>query len=480
MILLMLMTIGYLAVTVGAAGSGSAETKVTWASPEPHAQVSTQNPKMTIQQSLTWQGQSSNVPVSLGFHIKAKRSSDQALTLDQGELKLGSAGFALRGFSNKGFGSTLDPMGLLSASRRADDAFGLELRGTLGKASVRSLWVSEVANVGDDGPLFLLDMTLDAATVPGKYRYLHINHDSDWSWHHPKSGSYATRTSRQIHAISGTWRTRGGLRLSSELASLRGFDVKKTYKQDLAGLAFFARGEGRLGDALWSLDLHRANLGFMLATGDGDSLKPGREGIGLRITRARHRDESLKMHLAYDKAVRELSPLPEATPGYVIDPTPRLLGAITYRRRRGNLNQRVGIEYERVAAGKSDVFWEMNYVPLKAQLGGRWSTSGSAQIYGKVTPHPQCALSARWDPDRGSWRTALTVESPSPKPQAPARWKGEAVYKKRPGEHYTYLSLQHKMDRGYWEVRWGKSDQGRLDWSWGRPPEVSILLGRYF
>ena len=481
MILLVLISVGYSHLTVGASSWGLAETKITWESHEPQGQESVPSPKIALQQSLTWRWQPSNLPVSLGFYMNTRRSEDAAFMLDKGELTLNSSKYELRGFSNMGFGSTLDPMRLLSASRRADDALGFELKGTLEKASFRSLWLSEVANVGDDGPLLLLDMSLDSTVVPGKYRYLHIAHDSDWNWHHPRSGSYVTRTARQIHAIIGSWSLDRGLRVSGELATLRGFDVKKTYRRDLSGLAILVRGEGGLGDALWSLDLHRANPGFILATGDGDSLKPGREGVGLRITRARHRDESWRLHLAHDKAVQELSTLPLDTPGYVVDPMPRSLGAITYRRRWGNLSYRVGMEYERVAGpDKSDFFWELNYLPLKAQIGGKWSDNGSPQIYGKVSPHPQCTLNARWDMDKGWWRTALAVQSPSPKSRVQARWKGEAVYKKRPGEHYTYLSLQHKMDKGYWEIRWGKPDQGRLDWSWGMPPQVGLVLGRYF
>ena len=476
-VLVVFLLVGFPSAIDGAIAKGWTEIEIQWLDDQESQQGST----LMVSQSLSWQGEPSVLPLSTSLQLKVGRVDDNGFLLEKGELVAKSIGYELRGFSNMGFRSTLDPMRLLSSSRRADPSGGFELRGEVGPVAARGLWVNQIANTGDDGPLLLLDMTLLPKGVGGKYRYLHLAHDSDWNWHHPQSGSYATRTARQIHSLVGSWNIGPTLRFSSQLTALTGFDVKKTYRRDLAGLAVLTRGEGALGDVRWSVDIYHTNPGFMLATGDANSLKPGRQGVGLGITQARHRDESLHIKMQHDEAVPELNALPIDTPGYTTDREPHSSGEMTYRRRWGDFNCRLGIKYETGEDVENPgVFWETSWLPKRVLVGGRYGGSGSPQVYGKVSLHPQLSVAARWDPSKAWWRTALQMQSPAPQPRAPARWIGEAVYKKRPAENYTYLSLQHKMEQGYWEISWGKSDQGRLDWAWGRSPQLSIRLGRYF
>jgi hypothetical protein len=90
------------------------------------------------------------------------------------------------------------------------------------------------------------------------------------------------------------------------------------------------------------------------------------------------------------------------------------------------------------------------------------------------------AADVRWQPAEACWRLGIEIDGAKSPWERLAQWTGEFVYKKRPGETYTYLGVRHKMEQGYWEVAWGRSDQGRLDWYWQEEPQISIRLGRYF
>ena len=52
--------------------------------------------------------------------------------------------------------------------------------------------------------------------------------------------------------------------------------------------------EGLFGSWNWGMDVYRTNPGFLLATGDSDSLGPGLSGMGIRLGRRRS-DQSLQL-----------------------------------------------------------------------------------------------------------------------------------------------------------------------------------------
>ena len=450
--------------------TGFAETTATWM---------TKERETVLLQTLGWRGHPFQLPIDLDFEIQVRRDSSASLSLEQGELVCGVSNYEIRGFTNMGFASTLDPLRLLAASRRAEDFFGLEFKGSLKNVGMRGLWMNEVANVGDDGSLLLLDLSLEPAVVWGDYRYLYITHSSDWHWHHPKSGSYATKTEREIHALVARWNATKRVQLLGEVAHLSGLDVHKTYKQELTGLTALVRGEISLNSGFCVIDLHKTAPGFVLATGDENSPKAGHEGVSLQIGSQPRGASAWKVKLDYHRPSRESADSSKSSLGYRIDPKDYTVGEITYRRRFDEFSHGVGAEYKVIGSDKiPKVFWEGNWRPFQLQLGGQWKggTAGSWGVYGKMAPHPKINLGVRRDVTKDWWRTNLTFTQDA----GESVWQCEAVYKKRPEQHYTYLALQHKMDKGYWEIRWGKSDHGHLEWAWNAPQQISISWGRYF
>ncbi|NMB45903.1 MAG: hypothetical protein GX998_05760 [Firmicutes bacterium] len=436
---------------------------------------------MELLHSLGWQGQPGQLKVPVELGLRWSKNKGDGLSLQKGELILKPAQCELRIFHDMGFRSTLDPMRLLSSVRRADGAGGLELRGTVGPASLRGLWLDQIDNIGDNGPLLLLDMSLGMPGKLGKYRYIYLSHDSDWQWHFPQTGAYATRTARQTHSLMGTWHVMESFRAFTQIAVLSGVDVRKTFSRDIQGFGILSGAEGRLWDLNWSADVYRTNPGFILATGDGDSPGGGRQGVRARVTRSRHRDESLRLTVRHDTPIAEVAQIPTELPGYVLSTESMSELDVTYRRRKEKFSYRIGLAWEAGTQLKhSKIVWETNWIPNRLQIGGRFGGTSSPQLYSRFSLHALVRADVRWDPAEGWWRTAIHMQGLQSRWQKQAEWQGQAVYKKRPGEAYTYLALQHKMEKGYWEISWGKPDQGRLDWSWGKKPQMNIRVGRYF
>ena len=437
--------------------------------------------RTTVSQTLDWTGSLGSLEIPLELKAKINRPSDHSFSLEHGEVTVRPSALQLRCFSNMGFRSTLDPMRLLSSSRRVEGAGGFEVRAIVEPLSVRGLWINHIANVGDDGPLLLLDMSLDPGAREGRYRYLYLTHDSGWNWHHPQAGSYATRTLRQVHSLVGSWNTGRLGRFQAQVATLQGFDAKKAYRRDLNGFALLTRNEGRFADVDWSLELYGTGSGFVLATGDGDSPKPGRQGVGLRLRRSRHRDESLQLEVKHHRPSAQIAALPKDTPGYITGEDPYWQGEIKYRRRWRNSSHRLTLT---LATGENvrnpKIAWETTWPGLNILIGGRYGGTSTSQAYGKLRLHPCVGAELRWDLERGWWRTAFELQDSAAGSRKPPRWTGKIVYKQRLQETYTYLSLEHKMEKGYWQIYWGVSDQGRLEWAWNKGPEVGIRLGRYF
>jgi hypothetical protein len=486
----MVVVLGSLLVfTMGAImtkANGVTEIEIQWKADNPHKSGLASEPdsSLAITHSFRWRGLLGQLRLPAELELKWSKGTKDSFAIEQGQLILKPSDYQVRLFHNKGFRSTLDPMRLLSASRRADEASGLEIEGRLGPVSGRGLWLEEIDNVGDNGPLVLLDMSLSPvgrANQGSRYRYIYISHDSEWNWHFPQSGAYATRTSRQIHSLLGSWDLVPNARVSTQMAILAGLDARKTYHRDLQGFAVLSRGEGYWRSVNWLLDVYRTNPGFVLATGDTDSVGSGRQGVRARLTRSRHRDESLGLSIQYEMPVREVLHLPGEMPGYALHTEPYSEVGLTHRRRLGKFNYKLGLTWETgKEAQNPKVVCETNWLPWGLRIGGRWGGTSTSQLYGRLPLHRLAVAEARYDLTKGWWRTAIKVQGLESRISRNSRWQGEAVYKKRPGEAYTYLALQHKMEKGYWEISWGKADRGRLDWSWGAGPELSLRVGRYF
>ncbi|HHV93818.1 MAG TPA: hypothetical protein GXX47_04680 [Firmicutes bacterium] len=433
-------------------------------------------------QGISWQGRVGRLRLPAALELKLVKAAADSPKLDRAQLKVRPAGMEVSIFHNAGFRSTLDPIRLLASSRRAEGAAGVELNGTFGRWSGRGLWISEIENTGDNGPLFLLDISLPPIWNAGKYRYIYLSHDSGWQWHYPKSGPYATRTARQVHSLLGTWPLGRNLRVSGQAAVLKGFDVTRKYRRDLEGLAVISRIEGLVGSLNWGLDAYRTNPGFLLATGDSDSLGPGVAGLAVRLNRSPHRDESLRLSFGVEQPVpefQELMRLEEADAVKI--PGPRSEAELTYRRRLQLFTYRLGFGWEREAGQNSiQITWDTNWPSWKLRVRGRLGGSNPAELQSRVQPLPLVTLDLRWQPTEACWRTGIKVDGAKSPWHWLVRWEGEIIHKQRPGETYTYAAVRHKMEQGYWEVAWGKSDQGRLDWYWQERPVLSIKVGRYF
>lgn len=464
------------AYNVMAKASGWAEVEIE-AKADPVGQASYTT---TISHSVSWQSNSNQLRLPGELELKWSRKTEASFSLEKGELILKPADYELRLLQNMGFRSTLDPMRLLSSSRRASGASGLEFRGTFGPIFARGLWLSQVDNVGDDGPMLLLDMSLDTATRGGEYRYVYLQHDSGWNWHFPKTGSYVTRTARQIHSLMGSWNVVPRLEISAQMTALTGSDVRKTYRRDLQGFAVLLGAEGGRDGLDWSLDVYRTNQGFLLATGDADSPGAGRQGLRGHLVGRRHRDESFAIVVQHDIPVHKLETRQVDAPVQVLPKDPQSQMEITYRRRTDTLNYMLGLEWE-TEARNPKILWETKWAQGRLEVGGRFGGTGNSQAYSRLSLHPLINTEVRWDPSRRLWRTAVRLQGLQSRLLGKeTQWEGECVYKKRPGEAYTYLVLQHKMEKGYWEISWGYSDRGHLDWAWDEKPQINIRVGRYF
>lgn len=320
---------------------GWTEVEIQWKADETREEGS----KVLVAHGFSWQGELGQLRLPIELELKWNKAPEAYPVLEKGQATLRLADYELRVFHDMGFRSTLDPMRLLSSSRRADAASGLELKGRLGPVSGRGLWLNAIDNIGDNGPLFALDMSLDGLDRAGKYRYVYLSHDSDWNWHFPKAGAYPTRTARQVHSLIGTWDLTA-VRVSAQVATLMGFDVRKTYRRDLQGFAVLSRGQGRFPSADWSIDVYQSNAGFLLATGDSDSLGAGRQGLRARLTRNPHRDESFRIEVEHDRAVPELIGLQSEVPDHGVSVEPSSQVEVTYRRRRQVLSYRLGVEWK--------------------------------------------------------------------------------------------------------------------------------------
>ena len=306
------------------------------------------------------------------------------------------------------------------------------------------------------------------------------SHDSGWHWRYPKTGPYATRTARYVHSLMGTWTLDSNLRVSGQAAFLGGFDVTRIYRRELQGLAVISRMEGLLGSVNWGMDVYRTNPGFLLATGDSDSLDPGVSGLGIRLGRSR-RDQSLRLSLRYEQPVPEIENLePEAAAG-IKGTEPRSEAELTYRRRLDFLTYRLGIGWQRDSSQESlRISWDTSWPSRGLQVGGSLGGTSPAQIQSRLQLHPMVTADFRWQPGEACWRSGLKVDGAKSSWQQLTPWEGELIYKKRPGATYTYVAVRHKMEQGYWEASLGKSDQGRIDWYWQEEPRISIKVGRYF
>ena len=458
---------------------GSTEVEIQWKLND----VREKDSGLSLIHSLSWQGEPGHLSLPVELEISWRKAMGADFSLEKGQLILRPADCELRIFHDVGFRSTLDPMRLLSSSRRSEGASGLELNGSVGSVVARGLWLDEIDNIGDDGPLLLVDMSLDMKDRAGSYRYLYLSHDSDWQWHVPKTGAYATRTARQVHSLVGTWDLESAMRVSAQMAALTGLDQRKTYRRDLQGFAILSKGEGRFGSTNWWVDAYRTNPGFFLATGDADSPGAGRQGLRAGLASGRYRDRSFRIDIQHDRPIPELLQLQKEAPAHVAVVEPDSQVEMSYRRRTDSLSYRLGLglAWEGNAMARNPkIVWEANWLSRNLQIGGRLGGSGSSQIYSRFPLHPLVSGDVRWDPVKGWWRTALRLDGLQSKHGEKSPWQGEAVYKKRAGEAYTYVAVQHKMKQGYWAVIWGKSDRGRLDWAWDETPQISIRLGRYF
>ncbi|NLY31046.1 MAG: hypothetical protein GX047_10520 [Firmicutes bacterium] len=474
----LIVAAGFLLVPIdmkAASARGRVDMEISWPK-----EAWDDEPGFRIVQEVSWQGQVGHLRLPAAFELKLEKEAGDNLALEKGQLNLRPGDAELRMFHNVGFRSTLDPIRLLSSSRRAEGAKGIELSGRFGSWSGRGLWVSEIENTGDNGPLFLLDMSLPPMGSSGKYRYIYLSHDSGWQWRYPKSGPYATRTARSVHSLMGTWTLGSSLRLSSQAAVLQGFDVTRTYRRDLQGLAVISRMEGPLGTLNWGMDIYRTNPGFLLATGDSDSLDPGMSGLGIRLAKSR-RDQSLRLSLRYEQPVPEARDLEHAAEAAVKGADPRSEAELTYRRRLDFLTYRLGFGWERESNRDTfQITWDTNWPSRRLQVGGRLGGENPAQIQSRMELHPMVTADFRWQPVEACWRSRFKIDGAKSPWQKLTPWEGEIIYKKRPGETYTYLAVRHKMEQGYWEAAWGKSDQGRIDWYWQEEPRISIKVGRYF
>ena len=160
---------------------------------------------------------------------------------------------------------------------------------------------------------------------------------------------------------------------------------------------------------------------------------------------------------------------------------PRSEVGLTFRRRLPLLTYRLGLGWERDSSQDSlEIIWDTNWPSRRLQLGGRLGGKNPAQLQSRLQLHPMVTADIRWQPAEACWRSGVKIDGAKSLRQRLMPWEGEIIYKKRPGENYTYLALRHKMEQGYWEVAWGKSDQGRVDWYWQEEPRISIKVGRYF
>ncbi|MGI6567041.1 MAG: hypothetical protein GX341_09740 [Firmicutes bacterium] len=456
-----------------AAARGEAELEVSWL-------PGSGGESLNIVKSLSWQGQIGRLRLPAAVELKLGKAVQGSFTFEKGQLSLHRGDMELRLFHNAGFRSTLDPIRLLASSRRKEGAGGIELHGRLGRWAGRTLWISEIENTGENGPLLLLDVSLAAGESARRYRYIYLSHDSGWQWRFPKAGPYAVRTARDIHSLTAAGAVGSNTRILGQAAVLRGLDVTRTYRRDLEGLAAMLRLEGLFGSWNWGMDVYRTNPGFLLATGDSDSLGPGLSGMGIRLGRRRS-DQSLQLSLGHEQPVAELEELISTAGAGLRRTEPYSQAQVTYRRRLDALNYRLGLGWEQ---GSSQdglwVSWETSWPPRRLQVGGRLGGSSPAQVKSRLQVHPMAAADVRWQPAEACWRLGIEIDGAKSPWERLAQWTGEFVYKKRPGETYTYLGVRHKMEQGYWEVAWGRSDQGRLDWYWQEEPQISIRLGRYF
>ena len=154
---LLLFTMGDAIMTKA---KGLTEIEVQWQAPNKSDLASGRDSSIVITHSLGWRGPLGQLRLPTELELKWSKSTEDSFVIEQGELVLKPSDNRVRLFHGKGFRSTLDPMRLLSSSRRADEASGLELEGMLGPVSGRGLWLEEIDNVGDNGPLLLLDMSL--------------------------------------------------------------------------------------------------------------------------------------------------------------------------------------------------------------------------------------------------------------------------------------------------------------------------------
>ena len=478
-VLVMSISIVFCANTQMVQAKGSTELEIQWKAHK----AGERDSSLFLTHSFSWQGELGYLNLPTELEMKWGKAMGADLSLEKGELILRPLQYELRIFHDMGFRSTLDPMRLLSSSRKSEAASGLELKGSLNHISARGLWLDEIDNVGDDGPLLLLDMSLYVKDRASSYRYLYLSHDSDWKWHFPKAGTYATRTARQVHSLVGTWSPKPAIRVSTQIATLTGFDVRKNYRSDLQGFAVLSKGEGRIGSINWWVDGYRTNPGFSLATGDADSPGAGRQGLRAGLTINRYRNESFRMDVQHDKPTVDLLRLEKEVPSHVVAAKPKSQVEMTYRHRTDILSYRLGLNFNWECGALTrnpKIIGEANWLPRNLRMGGRYGGAGNSQIYSRFPLHPLLDGEVRWDPTQGWWRMGLQMQGLQSKIWQESHWQAEVVYKKRPGETYTYMILQHKMKQGYWAAIWGKSDRGRLDWSWGETPNVSIQIGRYF
>ena len=97
----------------------------------------------------------------------------------------------------------------------------MELNGTFGRWSGRGLWISEIENTGDNGPLFLLDISLPPIWNAGKYRYIYLSHDSGWQWLSERSLCHPNCSAGAFSAVNVAFGTElAGFRPT---AALKGF-----------------------------------------------------------------------------------------------------------------------------------------------------------------------------------------------------------------------------------------------------------------
>lgn len=465
------------------AGRGQTELQLRWEGPRGTEDCRSKTSGCSLHQELTlhldWAGKNAWLPSTFFCEWEKQAGGDftpqAAAVIWEREATISR----LRVFLNKGWRSSREPMGFLASSRRAEQAGGIEVETRHGPLWARGLWVSEVDNTGDNGPLLFLTTSLASSSWPGVYRYWYMTHDSGPVLHLPVSGAYTTRTARHLHAVAGTWHLSPRVRLTTQVACLKGVDVRKEYVRQLSGWALLARGDGSLGKILWETEIYASNNGFDLCTGDSGSLAAGKQGWWLQAKRRWAKRQSLTLRLGIER---------EEDPAYEQVASPTEGGSETTF--RGNLGVTYG-RRQRWGKWRIAVDWDelpYTFLPQWAgevglrrwdlKLGGKLGATATPRLYLKLLPLSFLTASLQYSPAARCWRTA--VQMVGEVGNIPGQWLLEGAYKQRPSGTYTYMRFVHKMQKGYWGVTLGKPDKGHLDWSWDEPPRVTLEMGREF